>query len=270
MKRHLILFILLLCCGVGFSQKDRPGWIVNTPKPGNGYLYVVEYAIGKSQEIALNSAVAKVYKNTAMRLKSGLDLTEINQAIEKGSALTSTYNIPVQKVCEYSERISGGYKVYVLCQVAKDAFDYPNWEHFSGCNDARKYTDWVAGLESAFLPGLGQMTKRRGGSGTLFLLSEMSLAAGAISTKCIAQKKLNILKGNNVDFVTYSTNVKKYNNLKLTNNIFLWTLLAVHVGNIVHAVMARPKYKDYSFYPTTIYTPSENNMAYGVGLTISF
>lgn len=279
MKRFLLLIAVLGYVCAGYAQKQEiPGWIHNTPKASNGtYQYVVEYALGTSEAEARNRAIAQVFQTIMMRIGMPVSSTEINQALQEGKSygeISMTYNIPINKVCEYSEKVPDGYKVFVLCQVAKPRIS-PNFTEFKGCGDAHKYRNWVSGVESALLPGLGQMTKRRGGKGSLFLLSEMMLGGAVIATKVCAKYELAYLK-DGVDIGKFNTTTRNYNNLKLANNICFWTLVAVHVGNIVHATLAKPKYKTpkvkkhTAFYPTTIYTPYENNMALGLGCTVNF
>lgn len=283
MKKYIILFVsilLLFLVGVPstFAQKnnERPGWTMNPPKAGNGtYSYIVEFATGTTDESARNTAIAKVFQTMIMRLGMPVNASEINQALQSGKSygeISMQYSIPVNKVCEYVEKISDGYRVYVLCQVAKSGRVSPDFDHFTGCNDIKRYKNWVAGIESTFIPGLGQMTKRRFGAGSAFLVTELALAGGAVTTKFIAKEKLEILKDPNISFGNFTNTTKSYNNMRLINNVCLGAVAAVHLFNIVHAVVAKPNYKEnnYSFYPTVIQSPNENNMAFGMGCTISF
>lgn len=273
-----ILFSFIVGAQSIFAQKnnERPGWTMNPPKAGNGtYSYIVEFATGTTEESARNTAIAKVFQTTIMRLGMPVNSSEINQALQSGKSygeISIQYNIPINKVCEYVEKVSNGYRVYVLCQVAKSGKVSPDFDHFAGCNDIRRYKNWVAGVESTFVPGLGQMTKRRYGSGAAFLTTELALAGGAIATKFIAKNKIETLNDPNIGFEDFTSTVKSYKNMKLINNMCLGAIAAVHLFNIVHAVVVKPNYKEnnYSFYPTVIRSPNENNMAFGLGCTISF
>ena len=62
-------------------------------------------------------------QSTAMRIGQPFDSEKIFEALEQGidlQVISQTYNIPINKVCEYSTKMKNNqYKVYVLCQVAK-------------------------------------------------------------------------------------------------------------------------------------------------------
>ena len=121
-KRFLLIFILAMIATASFAQ-DKPGWIYNKPKPSNNtYLYVVESATGISELEARNQAFARVFQSTAMRLGQPIDSEEINRAVQNGTdfnVISAQYNIPINKVCEYTEKAKDSYRVYILCQVAK-------------------------------------------------------------------------------------------------------------------------------------------------------
>ena len=157
-------------------------------------------------------------------------------------------------------------------------------EYNKTLNQKKNKMNGKAFAASLFIPGVGQMIKHKTGSGCAFLLSEMALGGGVITTKLLADKKLKILTDRKVDYRTYNSAKKDYNNLKLINNICFWSLIAVHAGNIIHATLVKPKFilnskksnnkknstGNIDLYPTTIYSPYENNMAVGLGCTIKF
>ena len=71
-----------------------------------------------------------------MRLGQPISAEEINRAVQSGtsySVLSRQYNIPINKVCEYTENKSGTYRVYILCQVAKSATIPVQFDGFSSC-----------------------------------------------------------------------------------------------------------------------------------------
>lgn len=282
-KLTLLLLSFLIAFACFCQTEGRPGWIYKTPKASNDtYMYKVYSSFGDNPDDARKKALNFMLQDI-MSITGGRHISsdQVANAIEAGKSpeeISRTYNIRYNKVCEYHEKRenANGCITWILCQIPKRLDIAPDFTSFDGCYDTKKYRNWVSGVESAFLPGLGQMTKRRGGKGSLFLLSEMALAGGAITTKIFANERLNTLKGNKIDFSSYNTAMKEYNNMRLINNICLWTLVAVHVGNIVHATLAKPKYKTSknnkhtSFYPAVIQSPYESNMALGVGCTIAF
>lgn len=284
MKKGLLLIVAIFSLLTCYAQKiDVPGWIFSTPKAKNGtYQYVVESAIGTTEAEARNRAIAQVFLSAMMRIGMPVSSGEINQALQEGKTygeISMQYNIPINKVCEYSEIVSNGYKVYVLCQVAIPRVS-PNFEEFTGCSDTRKYRNWVAGVESALLPGLGQMTKHRGGAGTGFLVGELVLVGGAIGIYFSAKNTSSWGKPHSVKERGYSSNynffINRYNTLRIINHSLFYSAAALHLINIVHAVCVKPKYKtkkvksnNLSMYPALI-PNSRNDMALGLGVTLKF
>lgn len=281
MKKLLLLLFSLVITTICLCQNEnRPGWISKTPKADNDtYIYKVYSSFGDNPDDARKRALT-IMMQDIISITGGRYITseQVADAIESGKSpeeISSTYNIRYNKVCEYHEKkpSANGCVTWILCQIPKRLDIAPDFTSFNGCYDTKKYKNWVSGVESTFFPGLGQMTKHRGGKGTLFLLSEMTLGGGAIYTKILANGELKTLKNQKVDYNTYNRSINNYNTYKLINNVCLWTLLAVHVGNIVHATLAKPKYKqknNTAFYPVTIPTPYENNMALGLGCSINF
>lgn len=137
MKHNLLLTaFFLLFAMVSFAQRV-PDWVTNTPTPTNNtYLYVVESAFGTSELSARNQAIARVFQSTAMRLGQPIRSDEINRAVQSGTSfevISRNYNIPINKVCEYTENKSGNYRVYILCQVAKSGNIPVQFDAFNAC-----------------------------------------------------------------------------------------------------------------------------------------
>lgn len=270
-KRFLLTFILAMIATASFAQ-DKPGWIYNKPKPSNNtYLYVVESATGLSEIEARNQAFARVFQSTAMRLGQPIDSDEINRAVQQGTdfnVISSQYNIPINKICEYTEKISrNNYRVYILCQVAKAGnvivdFDYD----FDGCYDKKKYKNGPALLKSMIIPGWGQMSKNHYVEGVLTLSVEGAFAAGAIVTYKSAQSYYDKIKAGEGDV---SSHIKYYNSNKTMNHVCLGAAAAIYAINLYRAVAAKPKYKkSYALNPSVI--PADNSYAYGVSLIYNF
>lgn len=272
-KRLLLTFVLICLASAAFAQ-DKPGWIYNKPQPTNSsYLYVVESATGETEIAARNQVFARILQSTAMRLGQPVNSDEINRAVQSGKTfdvISSQYNIPINKVCEYTEKISGGYRVYILCQVAKSGnivvdFDYT----FNGCHDVKQYKNSTALLKSVFIPGCGQMGKHRYTEGILTLVTEAVLIGGGVGTYMAAQDQLDIMKDANTGYSEYMSAKDKYNSMKTYNTVLCSAAAAVYVFNLYRAYTVRPKYDEsFSFTPSLI--PDDNNLALGVSLTYKF
>lgn len=135
-KRIFILVVLVMSVISGVAQR-LPNWVINKPMPNNGtYDYVVEWATGATELEARNQAIARVFQSTAMSIGQPYDSEEINRAVQRGTdygVISATYNIPIKKVCEYSEQKQSTFRVYVLCQVAKAGNIRPSFDDFNAC-----------------------------------------------------------------------------------------------------------------------------------------
>ncbi len=144
MKNQIILTIALLMIGIVSSAQKLPDWIVNKPTPTNStYLYVVESATGQTEMQARNRAIGEVFRSTAMRIGQPIDSEEINRALQRGTeyyVISSQYNVPINKVCEYTDNKTLPCRVYVLCQVAKAGNIRVEFDDFNACFEgANKY-----------------------------------------------------------------------------------------------------------------------------------
>ena len=274
MKKKIVLTIALALVGIASFAQEKPGWIYNKPTPTNSsYLYVVESATGTSELEARNQAFARVFQSTAMRLGQPINSDEINRAVQSGkdfNVISAQYNIPINKVCEYTEKNAGGYRVYILCQAARAGnivvdFDY----EFNGCYDVRQYNNGIALLKSVFVPGLGQMGKRHITEGVITLGSEILLLGGGLVTKLSANQQLDVMRDANTSYTDYMIARDNYKILKTTNTICYAAAVAVYVFNLYRAYSLRPIYSDsFAFNPVVM--PTDNSFALGVSLTYKF
>ena len=136
MKKQILILSLMLFAISGMAQK-LPDWITNKPTPTNNtYLYVVESATGQTELEARNRAIGEVFRSTAMRIGQPIDSEEINRALQRGTeyyVISSQYNIPINKVCEYTDNKTSPCRVYVLCQVAKAGNIHVEFDEFNAC-----------------------------------------------------------------------------------------------------------------------------------------
>lgn len=138
MKRCLYLILFSLCfLQLTQAQGTPPNWVRRIPNPTNStYLYVMESAEGTSEISARNQAFARVFQSTAMRLGQPINSDDINRAVQRGTSfdvISRQYNIPINKVCEYTVFDKGRYVVYILCQVAKAGNISVQFDQFNNC-----------------------------------------------------------------------------------------------------------------------------------------
>lgn len=259
------------------AQDDKPKWVTTPPTPNNStYLYVVKDGSGKTPAEAKNNAILEVYRSTILRIGSVVTMGEINNSLQNGADwgdISTQFRIPVNVVCTYisPKRKSGNYIVFVLCQVARAGNIPTDFEVFRGCDnkDVRTKINGIAVLESAFVPGLGQMCKGRVGEGVGMLLGELALVGGGITCYGIANRQLETMKDPSITLADFKVSQKKYNNCRIANIVFFSAAAALHICNMVQAGTIKPKNQGLiTFYPTLI--PTEDDMAAGFGLNYNF
>lgn len=272
-KAILIIYSLLVaCCSFG---QQAPQWIYRLPVAGNQtYLYVCEQGIGLTQMEAMNVALARVFQSTANRIGQPFDSGKLNDALSRGTSLeviSQTYNIPINKVCEYAELLSNGnYRVYVLCQVASSGNVVPRWELFSQCYDkGGEERNGIALLKSTFVPGLGQIGKGHVGEGVMTLVGEVALIGGAVGCYYIAQDKLNVMRDPLVNYNDFTSARQTYNTCRTTNYILWGTAAGLYLFNLIRAVSMKPRYHDKIALIPSVH--NNNNVFYtGISLTYNF
>ncbi|MBQ3740611.1 MAG: hypothetical protein II856_05380 [Bacteroidales bacterium] len=274
MKKFFFILAFLAAIFTVLAQ-DKPAWTVKLPKATNNtYMYVCEYAIASSESEARNQAIARVFQNAALRIGQPIESDKIFDAVQKGgdlAVISRQYNIPIYKVCEYVEKVQVySYRVYVLCQVAVSGNITPEFDYnFRGCNDSHQYSNGLSLLKSVFVPGLGQMGKRRYGEGVLTLTGELVLVGGAVTTYYLGKQQLDILKQGELTYDSFIATQKKYNGYRTANIAFWSAAAALYAFNLYRAAAARPKYKDnLSFSPALV--PAGNCVAPSINLTFKF
>lgn len=144
MNRRIAFTVVFALFTLSVTAQKLPDWITNKPTPTNNtYLYVVESATGQTELQARNRAIAEVFRSTAMRIGQPIDSEEINRALQRGTeyyVISSQYNVPINKVCEYTDNKTSPCRVYVLCQVAKAGNIRVEFDDFNDCYEgANKY-----------------------------------------------------------------------------------------------------------------------------------
>lgn len=112
-----LFFSILLCCFV-MVYCEEPLWFINLPKSlHKDYYYRAAQATGRTEKLAIDNAIEKA---------------RFESAYAVGIQKLEEYNMPFNKVCE-NVRFhinDGGYKAYILIQVAYIANPSPIWNKF--------------------------------------------------------------------------------------------------------------------------------------------
>ncbi|MBO6025690.1 MAG: hypothetical protein J6P73_00395 [Bacteroidales bacterium] len=272
MKKGFLLTLFVVLTGLAAFAQDRPKWIYSKPTPANDtYLYVVESATGNTVIEARNSAIGEVFRSTAMRIGQPFDGATISSALQKGtdfSVISREYNIPINKVCEFSEKVPAGYTVYILCQVARAGNITVQWSEYSGCD--RQYVDGMAVLKSALLPGLGQFHKGQNVKGACFLAGEVALVGGALFANYERHKYVNLIKTTN-----NANNKKVYtdraNMFGTVRTVAIGAAAAVYVWNVLDAVISKTNHQKMLSYGNPVYlTPVVTDESVALSMSINF
>lgn len=270
--KKLIFFLSLLFSVLAYAQE--PNWVNHLPKTDdNTFIYVREFAIGYTENDARNQALQRVFQSTAMRIGQPFDSEQIFKDLQAGKGIeviSRTYNIPINKVCEYSTKMKNNqYKVYVLCQVAKAGNIVVRFEDFNACDTRKQYNNGLTLLSSVFVPGLGQINKRHYTEGVLTLSSELLLVGAGIYLYSQAQNKLDIMRKDNVSYKDYSDAKTQYNNYKNTS-YFVWIGAGlVYAFNLYRAFTLHPNYKETLAFSPFV-APIDNNICMGFNLCFKF
>ena len=278
------------------------------------YIYVVEHGEGNTKREALNLAIGRVFQSTANRIGQPISSDEINRAMQEGTdyeVISRKIRVPINKVCEFpvQDTLTNSWTMYVLCQVAKTGNITPEFEATDECtkhtrfsnamNRWKRQQDSIADLKkqeeqnvlkaqkkeilksngrslvaSLFIPGMGQMLKKQGGSGAAFLITELALAGGGTACYFLGQEQVKTMKSVGNSYESYQRAKK----MKSTYDICMYSAFgvcgAVHIANMVHAWVAKDKklLDYYTFVPALIPMNEFSNPSYalGAGVQIKF
>ena len=90
-------------------------------------------------------------------------------------------------------------------------------------------------MASAFIPGMGQMLKKQGGSGAAFLISEVALFGGGTACYFLGQEQSKIMKSAGTSYDEYVKAKNTKNTLDIAMYCCFGVGAAVHIANMVHA-----------------------------------
>lgn len=290
----------LFCVEATAQNKKRPplpDWVFEKPQRSNTtFYYHVEKAWGETETEARNAAYTQAFMQVALKLGIPLNTEDISEAVASGTnvkMLSQRFTIPMNVACYTSRRDEelGGWNYWLLCQIPEIGYvDHARFDDFNECFKFEKYDEFKKKKEaekerqkqdslqnvrssnvtalaaSTFIPGMGQMLKKQGGSGTAFLLGELVLFGGGTACHFLGEEQSKIMKTSK-DYNEF-TNAK---NMKNTLDIAMWTCFgvgaAVHISNMVHAWFVKDKNLpvNMAFAPAIIPTNEFSNPSYAVG-----
>ena len=272
MKKKLFVTLVIALISIASFAQEKPSWIYSKPKPANNtYIYDVEWGMGKTAREAENEAFAKVFRFAANRIGQPFESNEINRALQSGTdytVISSQYNIPIYKVCEYPEKNGGEWTVYILCQVASAGNIAVQWSDFNQCD--RQSVDGMAVLKSALLPGLGQFHKGQTAKGVCFLAGEALFVGSAVVAQ--SQRHIYINKMNNTNNATQKKlYADRANTFTTVRTISIGAAATVYVWNVLDAFISKSHHnRDLSYENPLHLTPVITDESVALSLSINF
>lgn len=137
-----LFFLINMLCIAQHVFADMPSWISSLPKTETNemYYYRVTIGEGRTYDMAYANAFAKAILESSWKLGLEVKTSDDLEVIEKSvydniTVETSRMNLPLNKVCEYRENLSGSAnkRIYILWQVAKYGNMPPNFKEFTDC-----------------------------------------------------------------------------------------------------------------------------------------
>ena len=313
MRKYIFVLLALLAAGLFCTEitaqnKKRPplpDWIFEKPQRSNTtYYYHVEKGVGETETEARNAAYTQAFMQVALKLGIPLNTEDISEAVASGTnvkMLSQRFTIPMNVACYCSRRNEemGGWNYWLLCQIPEVGYaDRARFDDFNECFKFEKYEEFQKKKEleaakqkedslrvirnsngralaaSTFIPGMGQMLKKQGGSGAAFLLSEVVVFGGGAACYFLGQEELKKMKAIGTTYEEFQAAKEKKN----IYNIAMYTAFGlgaiIHIGNMVHAWRVKDKNLPVhmTFVPAVIPINelSQPSYALGAGVQIQF
>ncbi len=311
MKRKEFIVLLLLCLvAVGttevYAQVKRrplPDWVFEKPHRSNTtFYYHVERGTGETETEARNSAYTQAFMQVALKLGIPLNTEDISAAIASGTnirMLSQRFTIPMNVVCYISRPNDeiGGWNYWLLCQIPEVGYtDNARFDDFNECFKFEKYESRKREKEaeanrqrqdslriirninvraivaSAFVPGVGQMTKKHYVEGACTLAGEIALIGTGVAMISLSNGQRKILDdaSGSVDYNTYMNAKSKYDTYRYAAYGVFGAAAVLYGVNLWRAWACKNQFKEIALYPTVIPDHSIAGLAVGIGFNANF
>lgn len=223
----IIIAILLFLLPSLTIMGQKPMWANNYHKDlENSYIDVFS-AIGSTIDEARSNALKQVTLERNRATGAYYTITEQN-----GKATTSSQsNIEVKSrvIDVYDERVSGGYKVSLLVQVARNPM-----YNFESVN----VTDQYSAGARIIIPGLAQIYKGQTTKGLIMLGGVVGCGIGALVFENTRSDYKNKMKEQPEFAQTYNT---KANNNETARNVCIGAAAAFYVWSLIDGIASKGK-----------------------------
>lgn len=313
MRKYIFVLLALLaaglfCSDIAAQNKKRPplpDWVFEKPQRSNNtYYYHVEKGWGETETEARNAAYTQAFMQVALKLGIPLNTEDISEAIASGTnikMLSQRFTIPMNVACFISRpnEETGGWNYWLLCQIPEIGYaDHARFDDFNECFKHERYNTWQAGLAAAaekqrqdslrmvrksnaralaastFIPGMGQMLKKQGGSGAAFLLSEVIVFGGGAACYYLGKQQTEKMNSFGISYDEYKSAVNMKNKMNIAMYACFGVGATIHIANMVHAWYVKDKNLPVhvAFVPAIIPINELSNPSYamGAGVQITF
>ena len=255
MRKFVLVLVVLCVCGAAMAQK--PMWINGYHKDLVSSYIDVFSAFGSTLDEARSKALQRVVDERSRATGRRFNIEEHNGTLNINSQ--GDLEVKARVVDEYSETSSGGYKVSLLVQTARN----PVYS-FEPVSVADNYS---AGAR-ILIPGWAQIYKGHTVKGLVMLGGVVASGIGAIVCESTRSDYKNKMKEQPEHAKTYNT---KANNYETARNVCIGAAAAFYVWSVIDGIASKGKRRvivgkssSLSFAPIT--TPE----AAGMALTYNF
>ena len=291
----ILLLIVVLpnhCFAKNKSDKIKPDWIKNQPKPLNDtyYFKVIEVDNGKdlnsARTLAQKDLINSIEREFNIKIEEELESQSITNQTDSDTQFSSKeiYSLNIksedanvkiyyEKIDEYYQFSKIGenhvFKLYTLYSVARSVENVA----FDNFQVTSKYG--ARGLwRSALVPGLGQFYKGSKTKGGLIVGGTAAMAIGIIITE--TQRTNYLGKMSQTQNANHMRTYKnKADNMATARNICIGGLAALYVYNLIDAIAAPGAKKvivrkNKSFKDRIAFAPVFSNEMNGIYLSFKF
>jgi hypothetical protein len=258
--RGAIMFVILLMNHACFAQKEAPSWLnVGYVPLENSYIKVFCGGLAYTETQAKEMSTIEIVKDREM-YTGGAYQWKDGYIVEKESGRIV---VRAHILDEYTEKLSDGYKVYLLVQTAT----HPDNTSFD--KDKVYVGDKYPFSARVFVPGMAQIYKGSVGKGAAFITGEVLFVGGIVTTEFMRRDYSNkIGQTHDPRYIEYYA--QNANICAITRNVCIGGAVALYIWNIIDGAVAKGRpYVSIDGKKLT-FNPYVSSNSTGIALTFKF
>lgn len=212
----------------------KPLWANNLPKDTEFSYFRAVYAEAPTLEEVRRQAKGEVFRGQGTRTGEQVKILDTEEfgSFKSDNDLEVKYDV----VCEHHYRRSDGmYNYWVLVQIARNpTYPLPQVppEYFRNLESKD-----AVGLKP-FIPGAAQIYKGSNVKGALFIVSEIALIGGIVTTEVLRSSAASKMKTTQ-NATQWKSHRDKADNMQNARNILIAGAGAIYVWNIIDGFVAK-------------------------------